>query len=63
MMNPVSKPGKSAYKCAHCHDYSIILANVDSLLPTCPICKGLLRIDDENAGISQTLTNQLLSLT
>jgi hypothetical protein len=62
MINPVSTLGKSAYKCAHCHDYSIILDNADLLQPICPICKGLLRIDDKNTGISHTLTNQLLSL-
>jgi CRISPR/Cas system-associated protein Cas10 (large subunit of type III CRISPR-Cas system) len=63
MLNPASKLGKSTYKCAHCHDLSIILDSTDLSEPICPICKGLLQIDSENTEIAQSFTNQLLSLT
>jgi transcription initiation factor IIE alpha subunit len=54
---------KISYKCAHCHDYSIILENAGMSQPTCPICKGLLRIENENSGISANLSNSILFFT
>jgi hypothetical protein len=61
MLNAVPRPGKSAYKCAHCQDYSIILETTDLQPPICPLCKGLLSIDNETTDTPNTLTNQILS--